>query len=416
VSRGLAAFAALHGLGEMNMLKECIAMLLAGGEGSRLGILTKDSAKPAVPFGGKYRIIDFTLSNCTNSGIDTVGVLTQYQPLELNDYIGSGVPWDLDRIDGGIHILPPYQRRQCSDWYKGTANAISQNISFIERYQPEYLLVLSGDHIYKMDYSKMLAFHKEKNADGTISVIDVSLSDASRFGIMNTLEDGRIREFEEKPEVPKSTKASMGVYIFNWKFLKKYLELDEKDSKSSNDFGKNIIPSMLQAGEKLYAYPFQGYWRDVGTAESLWKANMDLLFTKDNILTSDSEWKIYAKNPVMPPHYISTKSKVTNSIISEGCMIEGDVENSVIFDGVKIEENVSVHHSVIMPGTLIKKGSEINYSIIAENAVIGMNSKIGILQDGQSYEADEITVIGNKTILKDGTVIGGSSMEGTEVT
>lgn len=393
------------------MQKECIAMILAGGEGSRLGVLTKDRAKPVVPFGGKYRIIDFTLSNCTNSGIDTIGVLTQYQPLELNDYIGNGQPWDLDLIDGGVHILPPYQRRQFSDWYKGTANAITQNIPFIRRYNPEFILILSGDHIYKMDYSNMLHFHKGKNAVCTISVINVSLEDATRFGIMNTKEDGRIYEFEEKPKIPKSTKASMGVYIFNWKTLQKYLELDGDDMNSSNDFGKNIIPSMLSAGEKMYAYPFDGYWKDVGTADSLWKANMDLLNMKDNILSLDTEWKIYARNLVMPPHYISTNCRVVNSIISEGCIIEGEIDTSIIFNGVQIEAGAVIRNSIIMPRTYIKKGSKINNAIIAENVVIGKESMIGSLLENQNSQNKVVTVIGNNAVIDDGVTIEGNNQD-----
>jgi glucose-1-phosphate adenylyltransferase len=295
---------------------ECIAMLLAGGEGSRLGVLTKNRAKPAVPFGGKNRIIDFTLSNCINSGIDTVGVLTQYQPLELNEYIGNGQPWDLDRLEGGVQVLPPYQRRRGADWYKGTANAIYQNISFIERYNPEYVLVLSGDHIYKMDYSKMLTYHKEKKADCTISVIDVPEEQVSRFGIMSADEDGKIFEFQEKPKKANSNKASMGIYIFTWKKLRQYLELDEKDKSSSNDFGMNVIPRMLSEGEQLYAYFFNGYWKDVGTIQSLWEANMDLICSDCGLNLNDSEWKIYARSPVLPPHYIGRGAKVVDSLIN----------------------------------------------------------------------------------------------------
>ena len=392
------------------MQKECIAMLLAGGEGSRLGVLTKDRAKPAVPFGGKYRIIDFTLSNCVNSGIDTVGVLTQYQPLELNDYIGNGQPWDLDRNDGGVHILPPYQRRQSYDWYKGTANAITQNIPFIERYEPEYILILSGDHIYKMDYSHMLQYHKDKNADCTIAAIDVSLADASRFGIMNTHEDGKIYEFEEKPKSPKSTKASMGVYIFNWKKLRMYLELDENDTNSSNDFGKNILPSMLNANEKMFAYPFKGYWKDVGTLESLWEANMDLINSKENILLMDYDWRVYARNPIMPPHYISDTSKVTNTIISEGCIIEGEITSSVIFHGVKVNTGAVICNSIIMPGAHIMKDSYIKNAIIGENTVIGENVMIGQSKKDQSNPTQAISVVGNNIIIGDGVIIEESNL------
>jgi glucose-1-phosphate adenylyltransferase len=389
------------------MQKECIAMLLAGGEGSRLGVLTKERAKPAVPFGGKYRIIDFTLSNCVNSKIDTVGVLTQYQPLELNDYIGNGAPWDLDRIEGGVHILPPYQKRQCSDWYKGTANAIQQNIPFIERYNPTYVLVLSGDHIYKMDYSKMLDYHKEKNADCTIAVIEVSLNEASRFGLMYTNEEEQIYDFVEKPKEPKSTKASMGVYIFNWDKLKYYLNQDENMEGSVNDFGRNIIPTMLTAGEKLYAYPFHGYWKDVGTIESLWESHMDLLSSNINIVSSDSRWKIYARTPLKPPHFIGSNASLKKCIISGGCTIEGSIESSIIFYGVKIDKNATVRNSIIMPGAHIMEGACINYAIIDEEAVIGINAAIGGDIDNQK-EIDlssSITTIGKGVILDESTVI-----------
>ncbi len=392
------------------MQKECIAMLLAGGEGSRLGVLTKERAKPAVPFGGKYRIIDFTLSNCVNSRIDTVGVLTQYQPLELNDYIGNGQPWDLDRIEGGVHILPPYQKRQCSDWYKGTANAIKQNIPFIERYSPRYILILSGDHIYKMDYSIMLEYHKEKDADCTIAVIDVSFKEASRFGIMNTKEDDRIYEFEEKPKEPKSKKASMGIYIFNWEKLRLYLEFDDKDNNSTKDFGKNIIPAMLSAGEKLYAYPFKGYWKDVGTIDSLWESNMDLLTSKANIFSADTDWKIYARSPVMPPHYTGTTAKITNSIISGGCTIKGKIHSSVIFYGVKIEKNSLVRNSIIMPGAHILEGSNINYAIIDEDAVIGENAVIGNPDGRPADPSLSITVIGKNVRIEEGSIIEENNM------
>jgi glucose-1-phosphate adenylyltransferase len=392
------------------MQKECIAMLLAGGEGSRLGVLTKERAKPAVPFGGKYRIIDFTLSNCVNSGIDTVGVLTQYQPLELNDYIGNGQPWDLDRIEGGVHILPPYQKRNCADWYKGTANAIKQNSPFIEQYHPKYVLVLSGDHIYKMDYSKMLNYHIEKNADCTIAIIEVSLDEASRFGIMNTKDDNQIYEFEEKPKEPKSTKASMGVYIFNWEKLKTYLEADENDENSSNDFGKNVVPAMLAAGEVMYAYPFKGYWKDVGTIESLWEANMDLLMKGSNILSVDEDWKIYARSPVLPPHYIGKDSKISNCIISGGCFIEGQVESSVIFHGVKIEKGATVCNSILMPGAHILKGSNINYSIIDENVIIGENSIIGNFENNPKEPSKTISVIGKNINIGNDTIVEENNM------
>ncbi|MEG1509547.1 MAG: glucose-1-phosphate adenylyltransferase, partial [Clostridia bacterium] len=305
--------------------KECVAMLLAGGQGTRLGVLTRDIAKPAVPFGGKYRIIDFPLSNCVNSGIDTVGVLTQYQPFYLNQYIGSGQPWDLDRLNGGAFVLPPYVKGKQGEWYKGTANAIYQNIAFIDKFSPEYVLVLSGDHIYKMDYSDMLNEHKRNNADCTIAVIDVSIEEASRFGIMNTKPDGTIYEFEEKPKKPKSTNASMGIYIFNWAKLRQYLIDDENDKNSSNDFGQNIIPNMLRDDQRLFAYRFSGYWKDVGTISSLWEANMDLLNNKSGLNINDQNWKIYARNNAEPPHYVGNNATIKNSLVTEGCIIEGNV-------------------------------------------------------------------------------------------
>ena len=359
------------------MKKECIAMLLAGGQGSRLGVLTKNMAKPAVPYGGKYRIIDFPLSNCVNSGIDTVGVLTQYQPLELNDYIGSGQPWDLDRMDAGVHVLPPYQRSRGADWYKGTANAIYQNLAFIERYDPEYVLVLSGDHIYKMDYSQMIEAHKKNEADCTIAVLEVEMSEASRFGILNCNEDGSIYEFDEKPAVPKSNLASMGIYVFNWKKLRYYLTEDEKNRKSQNDFGKNILPAMLAAGERMCAYRFEGYWKDVGTIESLWEANMDLLDPNVPLDLSDTEWRIYSRNPGLPPHYIADGACVQNSMISEGGNIYGNVDFSVIFSGVTIEEGAEIRDSIIMPGACVRRGAKVQYAILAENVEVGENAIIG---------------------------------------
>ena len=357
--------------------KEVVAMILAGGQGSRLGVLTKNLAKPAVPFGGKYRIIDFPLSNCANSGIYTVGVLTQYKPLELNNHIGIGDAWDLDRRDGGVSILPPYQEEQGGDWYKGTANAIYQNIGYIDKYDPEYVLILSGDHIYKMDYDNMLEFHKEKNADVTIAVIEVTMEEATRFGIMNTREDLSIYEFEEKPKFPKSNKASMGVYIFNWKELKKYLKEDELDSTSSNDFGKNIIPKMLNDNMRMLAYPFKGYWKDVGTIDSLWEANMDLLLNRNELDLNASEWKIYSKNPVRPAQFIGNEARVKNSLITEGCMIYGDIENSVISQGVSVGKNVVIKDSVIMPNVRIEDNVIINKAIVGSDAVIGKGCKVG---------------------------------------
>ena len=357
--------------------QECVAMLLAGGQGSRLYALTRKIAKPAVPYGGKYRIIDFPLSNCVNSGIETVGVLTQYQPLELNGYIGSGAPWDLDRMDAGVHILPPYQRNQGADWYKGTANAIYQNIDFIQRYNPEYVLILSGDHIYKMDYSDMLAFHKEKNADCTIAVLDVPKEEASRFGILNTNPDGSIYEFDEKPAVPKSTLASMGIYIFTWEKLRKYLIADEEDTTSQNDFGKNVLPTMLNSGERMFAYRFEGYWKDVGTIDSLWEANMDLLNPNVPLDLSDDSWKIYSRNPGMPPQYLAATAQVQNSSITEGCVIEGKVESSVIFAGVTVEEGAEIVQSILMPGSVVRKGAKVQYAILAEDVEVCENAVVG---------------------------------------
>lgn len=357
--------------------QEVVAMLLAGGQGSRLGVLTKKLAKPAVPFGGKYRIIDFPLSNCVNSGIETVGVLTQYQPLELNEYIGSGQPWDLDSMNAGVHVLPPYQKNRGSDWYKGTANAIYQNIPFIERYNPEYVVVLSGDHIYKMDYSGMIQYHKEKDAACTIAVYEVPMAEASRFGILNTNPDGSIYEFDEKPKAPKSNNASMGIYVFTWDKLRKYLEADEKEKKSSNDFGKNVLPAMLNAGERMFAYTFEGYWKDVGTIESLWESNMDLLNPKVELDLHDESWRIYSRNPVMPPHYIAKDATVQNSLVAEGCNVYGNIDFSVLFAGVYVSTGAEVKDSIIMPGAVIEEGARVQYAIIGENAVVGKNAVIG---------------------------------------
>ncbi len=357
--------------------QECVAMLLAGGQGSRLYALTRRVAKPAVPYGGKYRIIDFPLSNCVNSGIETVGVLTQYQPLELNDYIGSGQPWDLDRMDAGVHILPPYQRNKRADWYKGTANAIYQNMRFIERYQPEYVLVLSGDHIYKMDYSRMLQAHKDKGADCTIAVLDVPRQEASRFGILNTNPDGSIYEFDEKPAVPKSTLASMGIYVFTWDKLRQYLIADEQNAASHNDFGKDVLPAMLAAGERMFAFQFDGYWKDVGTIESLWEANLDLLNPKIPLDLADPTWKIYSRNPAMPPQYIAKSAVVQNSMITEGCTVGGRVECSVIFAGVTVEEGAVIENSILMPGTVVHRGAQVRYAILAEGVDIGEDAAVG---------------------------------------
>lgn len=372
--------------------KQIVAMLLAGGQGSRLGILTKDIAKPAVPFGGKYRIIDFPLSNCSNSGIDTVGVLTQYQPLMLNTHIGIGAPWDLDRKNGGVSVLPPHTKESGGNWYNGTADAIYQNTNFIDHYDPEYVLILSGDHIYKMDYDKMLNFHKEQKADATIAVFEVPLDEANRFGIMNTNEDNTIYEFEEKPTNPKSNLASMGIYIFNWSELKKYLKEDQLNNNSSNDFGKNIIPSMLNNGKRMIAYPFKGYWKDVGTVESLWQANMDLLDESNQLDIHDNSWKIYSVNPTMPPQYVGSEAKVKNSLIVEGCTIMGEVTNSVLFPGVHIGKNTVVKDSVIMAHTKIGDNIIINKAIIGSNVTVRKNSIIG--------NGDKIALIGENQEIK----------------
>jgi glucose-1-phosphate adenylyltransferase len=385
--------------------KECIAMLLAGGQGNRLGILTKNLAKPAIPFGGKYRIIDFTLSNCTNSGIDTVGVLTQYRPLKLNSYIGSGQPWDLDRLDGGVYVLPPYLRGKVGEWYKGTANAIYQNIEFIEQYNPDYLLVLSGDHIYKMNYNSMIEYHKKVHSAATIAVIDVPWDEASRFGIMNTYEDGRISEFDEKPRNPKSNKASMGTYVFEWETLKKYLIEDEIDSKSDHDFGKNIIPKMLGNGMNIFAYPFTGYWKDVGTIQSLWEANMDLLESPPKCDLYDPSWRIYGRNQGEPPHFIAPEASAKRCIVSEGSNIYGKVENSIVSTGVFIGKGSEVRDSIIMPYARIGNGTAINKAIIAERAAIGDWCEIGRIDRKRESGNCNITVIGDGAVIPDRTRI-----------
>jgi len=383
----------------MQLRKECIAMLLAGGHGSRLGVLTKNLAKPAVPFGGKYRIIDFTLSNCINSGIDTVGVLTQYQPLILNNYIGNGQPWDLDRLHGGVSILPPFIRGKAGEWYKGTANAIYQNMHFIESFSPEYVLVLSGDHIYKMDYSKMLEHHKHMNAGCTIAVIRVPIEEASRFGIMDVREDGFIHAFEEKPKAPKGDLASMGVYIFNWRKLREFLLSDEADPASANDFGKNVIPAMLKAGERMVAYRFTGYWKDVGTVESFWEANMDLL--KPNLLNlGDASWRVYSRNPVKPPHYVSPGSRVRHSMLTEGSVIYGFVEDSVIFHGVRIGENARVRGSIVMPDAIIGDGAVVEYAVVGEGAVVGPGASIG-----EGTDSGGIAVVGSGVRVGGGAAV-----------
>ncbi|MBP3495454.1 MAG: glucose-1-phosphate adenylyltransferase [Clostridia bacterium] len=386
--------------------KECVAMLLAGGQGSRLYALTEKTAKPAVTFGGKYRIIDFPMSNCVNSGINTVGVLTQYQPLVLNEYIGNGQPWDLDRMSGGVMVLPPYQGKNGADWYKGTANAIYQNLDFIRRYAPDYVLILSGDHIYKMDYNAMLQDHKNTGADCTIAVLEVPLSEASRFGIMVTDETRKITEFQEKPKNPISTKASMGIYIFSTKVLEKYLIDDENTPGSSNDFGKNIIPNMLNDGMKLYAYPFEGYWKDVGTISSLWEANMDLLGEKPEFNVHDKKWRIFSRNYAAPPHYIGKEATVSDSIISEGCEIQGKVEHSVLSSGVIVEKGAIVKDSVIMSGTVIKAGANVNYSIIDSDSVISENAKVG----EERELAKGIAVIGSGLCVEKGVAIASDAM------
>ena len=393
--------------------KQCVAMLLAGGQGTRLGVLTQRVAKPAVPFGGKYRIIDFTLSNTINSDIDTIGVLTQYQPFELNQYIGNGQPWDLDRLEGGAFVLPPYQKAKSGEWYKGTANAIYQNIDFIDRYNAEYVLILSGDHIYKMDYSKMLAHHIEKNADCTIAVLDVPIEEASRFGIMNADKDGAIFEFEEKPKNPKSTKASMGIYIFTWAKLKKYLIMDEEDKNSHNDFGKNIIPTMLNDGERMFTYDFSGYWKDVGTISSLWEANMDVLNADSGLNLSDSRWKIYARNMAEPPHYIGSDAVISNSIISEGCEIDGEIVNSVIFQGAHVEKGAVIRDSIVMPGTIVRSGAEIRHAIIGWNAEIKENAKIGEYQEKAIKGEWQIAVVAPDAVMPAGSIVkAGEMVEG----
>ena len=388
------------------MKKECIAMLLAGGQGSRLHVLTGDMAKPAVPFGGKFPIIDFPLSNCANSGIDTVGVLTQYRPLELNNYIGTGQPWELDRTNGGVHILPPYQSATGAVWYKGTANAIYQNIGFIDLYDPDYVAVLSGDHIYKMDYSKMVDFHKQHEADATIAVLEVPWEEAPRFGIMSANPDGTIYEFAEKPKEPKSNLASMGIYVFTWSKLRKYLIDNENDEGATKDFGKDIIPAMLENKEKMVAYHFDGYWKDVGTIDSLWEANMDLINPNIPIDLYDTSWKIYSRNPVMPPQSIGKNAQVQNSMVTEGCVIDGSVEFSMISDGVTVEEGAEILDSILMPGAVVKKGAKVEYAIVGENTVIGENAQIGArpetIEDKDSWG---VAVVGNNLTVSDGSVV-----------
>lgn len=397
--------------------KECLAMILAGGQGSRLGILTSEVAKPAVPFGGKYRIIDFPLSNCTHSGIDTVGVLTQYRPLELNTYIAGGRAWDLDRSNGGVYVLPPYTSGEKGEWYKGTANAIYQNLSFIAQFDPKYVLILSGDHIYKMDYNKMVKCHKESGADATIAVIEVPWDEASRFGIMNTDAESTIVEFEEKPANPKSNLASMGIYCFSWEILRKYLTEDEQNPESQNDFGKNIIPAMLEDGLKLTAYRFDGYWKDVGTIQSLWEANMELLDDNSGCNLEDKSWRIYSKTPVKPPHYVSSDAVLRNCYITEGCEISGEVDHSVIFEGVTIEEGAKVEDSIVMSGAVIGKDAVVYKSIVGNNVTVGSGATIGSMDDTADNSwynskicSNDITLIGPGLKIGSGVKIAVNSM------
>ncbi len=390
------------------MAKEMIAMLLAGGQGSRLYALTQRLAKPAVPFGGKYRIIDFPLSNCVNSGMDTVGILTQYQPMVLNEYIGNGQPWDLDRLIGGVHVLPPYQKASGSDWYKGTANAIYQNIPFIERYNPKYVIILSGDQICKQDYSDFLRFHKEKGAEFSVAVMEVPWEEASRFGLMVTDENDKITAFQEKPKEPKSNLASMGIYIFNWDVLKKYLIEDEADPESENDFGKNVIPSLLRDGRDMYAYHFSGYWKDVGTISSLWEANMEVLDPEHSgIDLFEDDWKINSRNRGKTGHRILDTGVVENSMVTDGCRIAGHVKHSILFSGVSVEEGAEIEDAVVMGGTVIKKGASVKHCIVAENVVIGENAVVGEMpKDG----AGSVATIGSGVYIGDGAKVGPAAM------
>ena len=390
------------------MAKEIVAMLLAGGQGSRLYALTQNLAKPAVPFGGKYRIIDFPLSNCVNSGIDTVGILTQYQPVVLNEYIGNGQPWDLDRLYGGVHVLPPYQKAAGSDWFKGTANAIYQHISFIDRYDPEYVIILSGDQICKQDYREFLNFHKEKDADFSVAVMEVPWEEASRFGLMVTDENAQITEFQEKPKNPKSNLASMGNYIFKWSILRKYLIEDELDPNSDNDFGKNIIPNLLKDGCKMFAHRFDGYWKDVGTIPSLWEANMEVLDPENSgIDLFDANWKIYSRNSGMTAHKVSGAAVVENSMITDGCRVDGTVKHSILFAGVKVEAGAVVEDAVVMGNAVIKAGAQVKHCIVGENAVVGENAIVGAMPEG---DVAGVATIGPDVTVGAGAKIGPNAM------
>ena len=406
----------MEGQGEYRYMykkKECVAMLLAGGQGSRLYALTEKTAKPAVTFGSKYKIIDFPMSNCINSGIDTVGVLTQYQPLVLNEYIGNGQPWDLDRLYGGVHVLPPYQKATNSDWYKGTANAIYQNLSFIERYDPEYVIILSGDQICKQDYSEFLKFHKEKNAEFSVAVMEVPWEEASRFGLMVADENDKITEFQEKPKNPKSNLASMGIYIFNWDILKKYLTEDEADPNSENDFGNNIIPNLLRDNRDMYAYRFSGYWKDVGTISSLWEANMEVLDPENSgIDLFEDDWKIYSRNSGMTGHKISAGAVVEDSMITDGCRVKGTVKHSILFAGVTVEKGAVVEDAVVMGGTVIKSGAVVRHCIVGENVTIGENVVVGAMPDGDSKG---VATIGPDVNVGDGAKIGPNAMVSNNV-
>lgn len=396
------------------MRRECVAMLLAGGQGSRLYVLTGNMAKPAVPFGGKFRIIDFPLSNCTNSGIDTVGVLTQYRPLELNSYIGSGQPWELDRRHGGVHILPPYQSADGAVWYKGTANAIYQNMDFIEQYSPDYVAVLSGDHIYKMDYSDLLQQHKKSGAACTIAVMEVPIQEANRFGIMSVDAGGFITEFTEKPKQPKSNLASMGIYMFTWEKLRRYLIADEQDPQSDNDFGKNVIPSMLHGGEKMSAYRFSGYWKDVGTLDSLWDANMDMLSPDSGLNLLTRRWPIYSRTPACPPTYLGEQADIGNSAVAKGSCVLGEVKNSVLSYGTVVAEDAQVAYSVIMPGAVIASGAQVRYAIVGEHCRIGKGAVVGAFPEEAAPNAWGIAVLGPETVIADGETVPPGSMRQKE--